>query len=186
MNEVLFRAKPYQQLRSYQRSDVAFQGTVRFCRRFLDSHDRTVDQMVQAARSGKQNIVEGALAGAASSETELKLTNVALASLGELREDYLDYLHTHDAAVWAADSKEAVYARNLCHKDDGSYEKAYKEFIETRPANVVANIMLCVISQTTFLLSRQIKALEQNFLRDGGVRERMTKARLQVRNRGNW
>jgi four helix bundle suffix protein len=137
--------------------------------------------MVQAARSGKQNIVEGAMAAAVSSETELLLTNVALASLEELREDYSDYLKTHAGAIWERDSKEAVFTRNLCRKADASYGNVYGPIIETRPDFVVANILICLICQTTFLISRQIKAQEQKFLLKGSVREQLSRARRAYR-----
>ena len=181
MNKPLFRPKQYEELISYQRSQVVYLATVDFCRRFMDSRDRTVDQMVQAARSGKQNIVEGAMASVSSRTTEIKLTGVALASLEELKEDYRDYLHTHNGAEWDKDSREAVFVRNLCRRGNASYENAYKEFVESRDANTVANIIICLICQTEYLLSRQIAALEKKFLEQGGIRERMYSARRAKR-----
>lgn len=181
MSDSLFHAKPYEQLLSYQRSMVVYLGTVCFCRRFMNSKDRTVDQMIQAARSGKQNIIEGAMASAASKETEIKLTNVALASLEELKEDYRDYIVTHQSSIWQKDSREAVFVRNLCRGENVNYENTYQQFIETRPANIAANILICVINQATFLLRKQIAAQEKQFLTQGGIREQMTQARLEVR-----
>ncbi|MCQ2352394.1 MAG: four helix bundle suffix domain-containing protein [Victivallaceae bacterium] len=169
---------------SYQRSLVVYLATVCFCRRFMNPKDRTVDQMIQAARSGKQNIVEGAMASATSKETEIKLTNVALASLAELQEDYRDYLATHNTAVWEKNSREATYVRNLCRRKNPDYENTYKIFVETRPDTVVANILICLIHQTMFLLRRQLPALEKQFLEKGGVREQMTAARLSFRDGG--
>ena len=177
MDKPLFSPKPYEKLISYQRSLVVYLATVDFCRRFMDQRDRTADQMVQAARSGKQNIVEGAMASVSSSATEIKLTGVALASLAELKEDYLDYLHTHDGTEWDKDSREARFVRDLCRRGDVSYESTYTQFVESRDANTVANIMICLICQTEYLLMRQIAALEKKFLEQGGIRERMYSAR---------
>ena len=170
----------YQTLLSYQKSEVIFQITFRFCQRFLKKGDRTVDQMVQAARSGKQNIVEGSKAATTSKEMEIKLTNVARASLEELLEDYRDYLRVRDLLVWDKQSREAVYARKLGMTSPLSFE-VFRAFTETRPAEVVANISICLIHQANYLLDQQLKALEKSFLKDGGLRERMTRARLQAR-----
>src|SRR5262245_4458904 len=136
--------------------------------------------MIQAARSGKQNIAEGGKAGGTSRETEIKLTNVARASLEELLVDYQDFLRVRDLRIWTKDSKEARYVRKLGAAADVSFE-AYREFVETRDAEVVANIAICVIHQANYLLDKQIRRLEQDFLKEGGIRERMTKARLQAR-----
>ena len=136
--------------------------------------------MVQAARSGKQNILEGSQASGTSKETEIKLTNVARASLEELLEDYRDYLRTGDHALWGQNSKESLFVRKLGAQANPSYE-SYREFIETRPPDVVANILICLIHQTNYLLDQQIRRLEQDFLKEGGLRERMTRARLAAR-----
>lgn len=149
-----------------------------FCERFLDRRDRTVDQMVQAARSGKQNIAEGSSASGTSSEMEIKLTNVARASLEELRVDYEDYLRVHKLPLWDKASREARYVRILSRREGMTYE-AFREFCETRPAQVVANIALCLIHQATYLLDRQLQRLESDFVKNGGIRERMARARLQ-------
>jgi len=170
----------YQTLLSYQKSEVVYQITYRFCQRFLKKGDRTVDQMVQAARSGKQNIVEGSKAATTSKEMEIKLTNVARASLEELLEDYRDYLRVRDLPIWDKQSREAAYARKLGMTSPLSFE-VFREFTETRPAEVVANIAICLIHQANYLLDQQLKALEKSFLKDGGLRERMTRARLQAR-----
>lgn len=172
----------YQTLLSYQKSEVIYQLTYRFCQRFLKKSDRTIDQMVQAARSGKQNIVEGSKAATTSKEMEIKLTNVARASLEELLEDYRDYLRLRDLPLWEKQSREASYARKLGTTAPLSFE-LFREFTETRPAEVVANIAICLLHQTNYLLDRQLKALEKAFLKDGGLRERMTRARLQERER---
>lgn len=203
----------YQSLLSYQKAEIVYDATVRFCARFLDKRDRTVDQMVQAARSGKQNIVEGSMASGTSKETELKLTNVARASLEELLTDYRDFLRTRDAPEWDKNSPEAQYVRklsagriappgggngtkgtsatngdealNMSRKSQESHGPvtfaAFRQFFETRPPEVLANIAICLIHQTNYLLDRQIRQLEQAFIKEGGLRERMTRARLQQR-----
>jgi len=171
----------YRELVSYQKAEVVYDLTFRFCQRFLKKGDRTIDQMVQAARSGKQNIAEGTHASGTSKETELKLINVARSSLEELLLDYQDYLRVRDLRIWEKNSKEARYVRQLGNKPHTTYE-TYRNFCETRPAEVVANIALCLIHQTNYLLDQQIRQLEKDFVKQGGLRERMTKARLNYRN----
>jgi four helix bundle protein len=139
----------YRELLSYQKAGIIYDLTFRFCERFLRKGDRTIDQMVQAARSGKQNIVEGSLASGTSKEMEIKLTNVARASLEELLEDYRDFLRVRDGAIWSKDSKEALYVRHLGNRPHVNYD-AYREFVETRPPEVVANIALCGLDQAGF------------------------------------
>jgi four helix bundle suffix protein len=175
----------YRNLLSYRKTEIIFDATVRFCDRFIDRRSRTHDQMVQAARSGKQNIVEASVASGTSKEMEIKLTNVARASLEELLEDYRDFLRTRGAPLWEKDSREALYVRRLGSQSSGSHEsyETYRTFIETRPPEVLANIVICLIHQASFLLDRQIRKLEQTFLEEGGLRERMTKARLEARKR---
>ncbi|GFE59363.1 four helix bundle suffix domain-containing protein [Geobacter sp. AOG1] len=192
----------YQNLLSYRKAEIVYDATVYFCDRFIDRRSRTHDQMVQAARSGKQNIVEGSMASGTSKEMEIKLTNVARASLEELLTDYRDFLRTRGEPVWDKESKEARYVRGLgrnmpngtsginetyrspeshrTHLSHESYE-TYKPFIETRSPEVVANIIICLIHQTNYLLDRQLKQLEVAFLKEGGLRERMTRARLDAR-----
>ena len=174
----------YRELLSYQKAEVVYDLTYRFCQRFLNRGDRTIDQMVQAARSGKQNIAEGSQAAGTSKETEIKLTNVARASLEELLVDYRDFLRMRDLRLWEKDSKEARFVRRLGTKSPTTYED-YRVFCETRPPEVVANIAICLIHQTNYLLDRQIRRLEQDFVKEGGIRERMTHARLQHRNAPN-
>ena len=169
----------YRKLHSYRKAEIVYDLTLRFCARFLEKRDRTVDQMVQAARSGKQNIAEGSQAAGTSTETEIKLTNVARASLEELRIDYEDFLRVNDLPLWNKDSREARYIRE---RRDDSYE-TYRTFAETRPADVVANIAICLIHQANYLLDRQIRRLEQDFLQHGGIRERMRRARINRRTR---
>jgi four helix bundle suffix protein len=172
----------YQTLLSFQKAEVVYDLTFRFAHKFLARGDRTIDQMIQSARSGKKNILEGSKAALTSKETEIKLTNVARASLEELLDDYKDYLRARDLAIWDKDSKEARYVRKLGRKTPQSFED-YREFMETRPPEVVANIALCLIHQTNYLIDQQLRRLEQDFLEQGGLRERMTRARLQYRNK---
>ncbi|HBI42132.1 MAG TPA: four helix bundle protein [Planctomycetales bacterium] len=174
----------YRELLSYQKAEVVYDLTYRFCQRFLQKGDRTIDQMVQAARSGKQNIAEGSKAAGTSKEMEVKLTNVARASLEELLVDYSDFLRVRDLRLWDKDSKEARFVRRCGNRPQVTYE-AFREFCETRPPEVVANIAVCLIHQANYLLDRQIRRLEQDFTREGGIRERMTRARLQYRNRNS-
>lgn len=171
----------YRALLSYQKAEVVYDLTFRFCQRFLTRGDRTIDQMVQAARSGKQNIAEGSKASGTSKEMEIKLTNVARASLEELLIDYQDFLRVRDLRLWDKNSEEAQFVRNLGNKPQATYE-TYREFCETRPAEVVANIAICLLHQANYLLDQQIRRLEQDFVKEGGLRERMTKARLEYRN----
>jgi four helix bundle suffix protein len=170
----------YRRLLSYRKAEVVYDITVRFCGRFLDKRDRTVDQMIQAARSGKQNIAEGSQASGTSTETEIKLTNVARASLEELRLDFEDYLRVRDFAQWPKDSREATFIRDLGRSRDESFE-TYRGFCETRPAHVIANIAICLIHQATYLLDHQLRRLESDFIKKGGIRERMTQSRRSYR-----
>lgn len=172
----------YHTLLSYQKAMVVYGITYRFAHKYLAVSDRTIDQMVQSARSGKQNILEGSKAGTTSKETEIKLTNVARTSLEELLEDYLDYLRTRDLPIWDKDSKKARYVRFLGCKTPQTYE-LYREFVNTRPPEVIANIAICLIHQTNYLLDQQIRRLERDFIEQGGLRERMTTMRRQYRNR---
>ena len=117
-----------------------------------------------------------------SKESEIKLINVARASLEELLEDYRDFLRVRKEPLWEKNSREALFVRRLGAKKNRSYE-TYSTYIETRPAPVVANILICLIHQTNFLLDQQLRELEQAFLKEGGLRERMTRARLSARSK---
>src|SRR3989440_8237045 len=172
----------YEDLLSFQKARVIYDATVWFCGRYLQRRDRTNDQMIQAARSGKQNILEGSLASGTSKKTEVKLTNVARASLEELLEDYRDYLRVRGLRLWEKDSREALFVRRLGRSDDVTYE-TYRTYIETRPPEVAANIVICLIHQTNYLLDQQIRQLERAFVSEGGLSERMMKARLAERSR---
>ena len=169
----------YRKLLSYQKAEVVFDITYYFCQHFLSKGDRTVDQMIQAARSGKQNIIEGCAASSTSKETEIKLINVAKASLQELLADYEDYLRTHQHEQWPEHSEkwEAMRQVGIKHSDS-TY---YRQLISTHPAETIANISIILIKQTDYLLYKQLKSLSQKFLTEGGFRERMTRMRLEER-----
>jgi four helix bundle suffix protein len=172
----------YRALHAYRKAEVTYDYTFRFCEKFLAPGDRTRDQMIQAARSGKQNIAEGSKASVTSTETEIKLMNVARASLEELLLDYQDFLRVRDLPQWDKNSREALYARKLGSQPDESYE-TYRSYMETRPAETLANIAICLIHQTNYLLDQLIRHLEKDFVGRGGLRERMTRARLNHRER---
>ena len=170
----------YRHLIVYKKSDVIYQGTVLFCRRFLPPHgDRTVDQMTQAARSCKQNIAEGSAAAATSLETQIKLTNVARATLDELLEDYLDYLKAHGSAEWPARSEQKTAAREFA-KAHGEWE-TWQPILAVRPAGTFCNLMIILIQQCRYLLDKMLKWQEADFIKNGGVRERMHAARTEAR-----
>lgn len=170
----------YRKLTAFQKSEVVYQMTVVFCRRFLPSHgDRTVDQMVQAARSCKQNIAEGSAAAGTSLETQIKLTNVARATLDELLEDYLDYLKAHGGAEWAMNSEKKIAAREFA-KEHSEWED-WKPIFESRPAETLCNLMIVVIQQSRYMLDKMLKWQEDDFKAHGGVRERMHAARTEAR-----
>lgn len=170
----------YRELLSYQKGEVIYDITFRFCHKFLKVGDRTIDQMIQAARSGKQNISEGSEFSGTSKEVEIKLVNTARASLEELLLDYQDFLRVRNLRLWSKDDKEARYVRRLGSKPNLTYEN-FREFVETRPPETVANIAICLIHQTNYLLDQLKRRLEQDFLKEGGLRERMTRARLAAR-----
>jgi len=172
----------YQTLHSFHKAEVIYDITFRFAHKVLARGDRTIDQMIQAARSGKKNLLEGSKAARTSKETEIKLTNVARASLEELLDDYRDYLRVRELREWDKDSREALYVRRLGRKTPQTYE-LYRQFVETRPPEVIANIALCLIHQANYLIDQQLLRLEQDFVKEGGLRERMTRARLAYRNR---
>ena len=183
MNEIPKIVLPhggYRNLIVYRKSDVVYEGTVLFCRRFLPPRgDRTVDQMTQAARSCKQNIAEGSSASGTSKETELKLTNVARATLDELMEDYRDYLTSNGLAIWGPNDEKSVFARDFAKRHNHWAE--WKEIFETRPAETLANLMLTLCNQTSYMLGRMIERQEADFKKLGGIRERMHAARTVAR-----
>ncbi len=173
----------YEQLLSFQKARIVYDGTVRFCQRFFEKRDRTVDQMVQAARSGKQNILEGSRASGTSKEAEIKLTNVARASLEELLEDYRDFLRVRGLAEWPKDHSHVRRLRQLNRTPNADYE-TFKKAIEHPDPAIAANVMIGLIKLTNYLLDQQLRYLEEAFVKEGGLRERMTRARLTERAKG--
>jgi len=170
----------YQTLLSFHKAEVVYDITFRFAHKHLARNDRTVDQMIQAARSGKKNLLEGSKAGLTSKETEIKLTNVARSSLEELLDDYGDFLRVRDYPEWDKNSREALFVRRLGRKVPQTYE-LYREFVETRQPEIIANIAICLIHQANYLIDQQLRRLEADFLTHGGLRERMTRVRLARR-----
>ena len=170
----------YQNLLSYQKAEIVYDATVYFCARFLEKRDRTYDQMIQAARSGKQNIVEGSMASGTSKETEIKLTNVARASLEELLADYRDFLRTRGLAEWTKEHRYTQRLRQLNRIPNATYE-TFSKGIENADPAICANVIIGLIRVTNYLLDRQLQSLEEAFVQEGGLRERMTRARLTER-----
>ncbi len=183
----------YRKLRSFQASTIIYDATVSFCERFMDKRSRTVDQMVQAARSGRQNIAEGSRASATSSQTELRLVNVARASLDELLLDYEDFLRQRGKRQWGKDDPEARAVREVGRKGqadrseptDRADAEAYAPWLSHADPAVVANTIICLIHQANYLLDQQIAGLERRFIEDGGYSERLATARLAQRKRSD-
>lgn len=172
---LLPRTGNYRALYSYQKAEAIYDITYYFCKNYLQRGDRTIDQMVQAARSGKQNIVEGCAASATSKETEIKLVNVAKASLQELLIDYEDYLRTRNHRQWENGSIELQKMRELGRKhNDSSF---YMPLVRVRPPETISNMSICLIKQTDYLLFKQLESIGKDFLKNGGMRERMTRMR---------
>ncbi len=182
----------YRTLRSFQCAQLVYDATVIFCDRFIEKRSRTHDQMVQAARSGVQNIAEGSMASATSKKNELKLTGVARASLEELLLDYEDFLRQRGLRIWAKDSPEALAVRGRYRSDkldrsdpsdlSDRSERSDPYRISTASPEVAANTLICLINQASYLLRRQLQRLEQQFLEKGGFTERLYRER-QARRR---
>lgn len=170
----------YKRMRSYHAALAVYDATVVFCDRFIERRSRTHDQMVQAARSGVRNIEEGSEASATSKKTELKLTNVARASLEELMRDYRDFLRHRGLPVWDKDSPQAREVRRRLASDqsDGS---DLSDLMKKATPEVAANTLLCLINQVSYLLHRQLGRLERDFLEHGGFTERLHVVRAQRR-----
>jgi four helix bundle suffix protein len=171
----------YRELQSYKMSEIVYDATIVFCNRFIDRRSRTHDQMVQAARSGKQNIAEGSMASGTSKKTELKLIGVARASLEELLLDYEDFLRQKRLPLWTKDQEQAQRIRALAHEKNKSY-LTYKSYLEASPPETAVNTMICLIHQTNYLLDQQLRALEKDFLKEGGFTERLYRTRSEMRN----
>ncbi|MBI5384160.1 MAG: four helix bundle protein [Verrucomicrobia bacterium] len=173
----------YRKLRSFQAAQAVYDATVVFCDRFIERRSRTHDQMVQAARSGVRNIEEGSVASGTSKKTELKLTNVARASLEELMRDCEDFLRHRGLPIWDKNSPQALAVRRgyLLDRSDGSDQPESSDSFKTASAEVAANTLLCLINQASYLLHRQLDRLEQDFLEHGGFTERLYAVRSQAR-----
>lgn len=170
----------YRDLEAFKNTEVVYDATVAFCEKHIDRFSRTKDQMVQAARSGRQNIAEGSAASGTSKEMELKLVNVARASLEELKLDYEDFLRQRGLPLWGKDHPKAQAVRKLAYVEGKSYS-TYKPYVESSEAETAANSTLCLIHQSCYLLNQLITQLEKAFLAEGGLRERMTRARIEAR-----
>ena len=186
----------YRELRSFQVTTVIYDATVSFCDRFVDKRSRTRDQMVQAARSGRQNIAEGSRAAATSSQTELRLINVARASLDELLLDFEDFLRQRGFKQWGKNDPEARRVREVGFRRDrtdptdrtdrsnlADHWRAYAHWLDHRDPAVVANAVICLIHQANYLLDQQIAGLEREFISEGGYTEQLAAARLEERRR---
>lgn len=174
----------YKKLEAYKTAAIITDGTAFFCEKYMSyktnkSH-RTYDQMVQAARSGKQNIVEGSMASGTSKKTELKLIGVARASFEELLEDYQDFLRQRNLPIWGKDSAKATKIRRLAYKTNKSYT-TYKTYIESVDAETAANTLICLLHQENYLLDQLKKRLDKDFLEKGGFTERMYATRSDMR-----
>ncbi|QQG43799.1 MAG: four helix bundle protein [Candidatus Daviesbacteria bacterium] len=169
----------YRTLHSYQTTTLIYDLTVEFVRLYINPRSRTTDQMVQAARSGRQNIAEGSQASATSKKTEIKLVGVARASLEELLIDYEDFLRQRSLPIWDKDSPEAKELRALSYRTDTTYQ-TYKTYL-SRPEKA-GNLLLTLIHQANYLLDRQLQALEKAFISEGGFTENLFKKRLKARN----
>jgi four helix bundle suffix protein len=172
----------YANLLSYQKAEIVYDATVYFCDRFLNLRDRTRDQMIQAARAGKQNIIEGSQASGTSKETELKLTSVARSSLEELLADYRDFLRIRSLKEWPRDHPYTKRLRELNRQPDATYE-TFRKGIEHPDPAICTNVIIGLVKVTSFLLDKQISHLEKDFVQQGGLRERMTRARLAERDK---
>jgi restriction system protein len=172
----------FRELKSYQMSEIVYDATAAFCDRWIGRRSRTHDQMVQAARSGKQNIAEGSMASGTSKKTELKLVGVARASLEELLLDCQDFLRQRQLPIWGKNHPQAQKIRKLAYSSNRSY-MTYKTYIEDASPEVAANTMLCLIHQTNFLLDQQLRQLEKQFLEQGGFTEKLYRTRLKARSR---
>ncbi len=170
----------YRKLRVYRKVEIIYDMTYHFTNRFLQKHDRTIDQMIQAARSGKQNIAEGSEASVTSRETEIKLTNVAKASLEELLIDYDDYLRVRGLQKWG--QSHPRYKEMRSYAGGSRIETEYPTLLPRLSDEEIANLCITLINQATYMLRRMIERQQEQFLREGGIREQMMRARLAYRN----
>jgi len=174
----------YRTLKAFQKAECVYDVTYYFANKFLSKGDRTIDQMVQAARSGKQNLAEGNIDGVTSKEMEIKLTNVNRASLHELLLDYEDYLRVRGLEQWPYDDPRCVQTRAFCKKHLDS--TVYREKIRDRSDETIANIAITLIHQCDVLIRGLIEWQKRNFLENGGIKEEMYRARKSYRDRNGF
>ena len=180
-NEFLPLKGNFKKLIAFQKAECIYDITVLFTRNYLSKNDRTIDQMVQAARSGKQNIAEGCAASTTSRETEIKLLNVAKASLQELLLDYEDYLRINGIEQWTISNPRLEKLRAICtSNNDSSY---YRDLFNKCTPEMVANLAITLIHQTDVFLRKLIERAKTDFLESGGIREQMTRGRIEYRNK---
>ena len=178
--QVLKRQRPWRDAYFYQKSEVLYQMTYQFCKRFLPAYgDRTVDQMIQAARSGKQNIIEGTEDGVASTEMYIKLLNVARSSIQELREDYRDYLISRNLIIWSASHERYAKMQEFCRNHNRIED--YQSYFNTWTDEEMANIALTLCYMTDAMLNRYLMSIEEEFVTKGGIKERMHASRTGYR-----
>ena len=178
MNAFLKQGGGYRKLKVFALTEIVCDMSMYFSRNFIDRSSRTRDQMEQAARSGKQNIAEGSEASTTSRETEIKLTNVARASLIELQLDYEDYLRQHNIPVWGKDNPRTSRLREYLKSD--RFMTEYQQLMTRLPAEEFCNMAITLINQCTYMLRRLIEAQQRQFLQYGGIREQMSKARRNI------
>lgn len=175
----LQRKGNYRGLIVFRKAECIYDITYYFAHKYLMANDRTVDQMIQAARSGRQNIAEGCEDGTASVESEIKLLSVAKGSLQELLLDYEDYLRVRNLTLWDINSEKALQTRRVCARNNDS--AFYREAIVERSDETICNIAITLIHQTDMLLWKYIERLQADFIQDGGIKEKMYKARTNYR-----
>ncbi len=173
----------YRQLRVYQVTEIIYDITFYFTQHYLQRGDRTIDQMVQAARSGKQNIAEGNQAAATSSETEIKLTNVAKASLEELLDDYEDYLRVRQLPQWG--NLHPRYERMRQYARSKQIKENYTQLIQKMNDEEIANLCITLIHQAMYMLHKLLITMQERFVTEGGIKERMYQARVNYRSSQN-
>ena len=173
----------YRNLRVYQVTEIIYDITYHFTQHYLEKGDRTIDQMIQAARSGKQNISEGNQAAATSSETEIKLTNVAKASLEELLNDYEDYLRVRNLPQW--DARHPRYEKMRQYARSRQIQQDYAANIQRMNDEELANLCITLIHQATYMLHKLLATMQTRFVTEGGIKERMYQTRLNYRNSKN-
>ena len=170
----------YRQLKSYHTAEIIHDATVAFVDRFINPRSRTTDQMIQAARSGKQNIAEGSQTSGTSKKSELRLLTVARASLEELLVDYHDFLRQRNLPLWPKDHPESLAIRRIAYRSNRSYQ-SYRPYVEQSAPDVAANTLICLIHQANYLLDQQLRHLEHQFLNEGGFTEHLHSTRRRQR-----